>query len=307
MNTKQKTNWWIDLVIFAGFITTFFLNLTGVIVHQWIGLLSGVLAVLHFFLHLDWVERVSIRLFGKTSWRMRIYYALDVLLLMGFSGITFTGLVISTWLNLPLSNFTIWLNIHIIVSISALLVLLLKLVLHWRWISHFARNILSGPAAAPAKRVITQPVKAASDLMGRRQFLQVAGVVGGASFLALLNASKGLAGTAASSEDTAVNESAATTEVSAATEATATMEATPTTAATATTEATATSEATATTEVVATQAPVTNTQSTTNQSAAFSSSTACTVRCNRNCSYPGHCRRYVDTNNNNRCDLSECI
>ena len=301
MNTKQKTNWWIDLVLFAGFITTFFLNLTGVIVHQWIGILSGVLAVLHFFLHLDWVERVSIRLFGKTSWRMRTYYALDVLLLMGFTGITFTGLVISTWLNLSLSNFMIWLNIHIITSISTLVALLLKLVLHWRWISHFTRSIFPGLAVMPAKSVAAQPVKVSSDLIGRRQFLQVLGVVGGASFLALLNASKGLAGTAASSGDTAAAE-ASTPEAAAATGTTITSEAT------VTSEATATTESTATTEATATQIPVTSTVTTTiNQSSAAASNTGCTVRCNRNCSYPGHCRRYVDTNNNNRCDLGECI
>lgn len=27
--------------------------------------------------------------------------------------------------------------------------------------------------------------------------------------------------------------------------------------------------------------------------------------CNRDCSYPGHCRRYTDQNNNGRCDLGE--
>jgi hypothetical protein len=33
----------------------------------------------------------------------------------------------------------------------------------------------------------------------------------------------------------------------------------------------------------------------------------CVVRCNKGCSYPGHCRRYVDTNKNNRCDMGECL
>lgn len=34
---------------------------------------------------------------------------------------------------------------------------------------------------------------------------------------------------------------------------------------------------------------------------------ACTVRCGRRCFYPGHCRRYRDTNGNGRCDLGECV
>ena len=31
------------------------------------------------------------------------------------------------------------------------------------------------------------------------------------------------------------------------------------------------------------------------------------VCCQRGCSYPGHCRRYVDSNSNGRCDLGECL
>jgi hypothetical protein len=36
------------------------------------------------------------------------------------------------------------------------------------------------------------------------------------------------------------------------------------------------------------------------------SASTCTVQCNRRCSYPGHCRRYTDSNGNNRCDFGEC-
>lgn len=44
-----------------------------------------------------------------------------------------------------------------------------------------------------------------------------------------------------------------------------------------------------------------------NQSSSSSSSSNCTVRCRKACSFPGHCHRYVDTNNNNRCDFGECV
>jgi hypothetical protein len=42
-------------------------------------------------------------------------------------------------------------------------------------------------------------------------------------------------------------------------------------------------------------------------STTVTSNASCTVRCNKGCSYPGRCRRYVDTNNNGRCDLGECL
>jgi len=262
MNTEQKTNWWIDFTLFAGFITTFFLDLTGVTAHQWIGILCGVLVVYHLFLHLDWVGVVSKRFFGKASGQARTYYVLDVLLLLGFALIGVTGLVISTWLNLSLSNFTTWLNIHITISIATLVTLLWKLAFHWRWIVRTTRKIWAEPMTSPAQNVVVQSAKISSGRMGRREFLQVMGVVGAASFLALANASKGLA------ENVTTTESTVTEEVDTQT--------------------------------------TSNAVISSNQSSSSSSNSSCTVRCQKACSYPGHCHRYVDTNNNNRCDLGEC-
>jgi hypothetical protein len=36
-------------------------------------------------------------------------------------------------------------------------------------------------------------------------------------------------------------------------------------------------------------------------------SSACVVRCPNGCSYPGRCKRYTDSNGNNRCDWGECM
>lgn len=43
------------------------------------------------------------------------------------------------------------------------------------------------------------------------------------------------------------------------------------------------------------------------QAALTSTTSACTVRCGRRCSYPGHCGRYRDSNGNGRCDWGECL
>jgi hypothetical protein len=275
MNTKQKHNWWIDFVLFAGFITTFFLDLTGVEAHQWIGIFGGALAAYHLLLHLDWVEAVSKRFFTKTSGQARLYYVTDALLLLGFVLIGVTGLVISTWLNLSLSNFAAWLNIHITISIATLMILLLKLVFHWRWIVRTTRKIWAEPVMKPARNPAVQPAKVSSGHMGRREFLQVMCIVGAASFLALANASKSLAKTVASIE------TFATDEVD-------------------------TAETTVT-EDNNTQSNSNSVTSSNRSSSSSSSSSRCTARCRKNCSYPGHCHDYVDVNNNGRCDLGECV
>ncbi|HQP08880.1 MAG TPA: hypothetical protein PLY85_07660, partial [Anaerolineaceae bacterium] len=34
---------------------------------------------------------------------------------------------------------------------------------------------------------------------------------------------------------------------------------------------------------------------------------SCVVRCPRGCSFPGRCHKYTDSNNNQKCDLGECL
>ncbi len=65
MNKKQENHWWIDLLLFISFLTTFFLQLTGLIVHQWLGIVSIALAAFHLLLHQDWVKTIFNRFFHK--------------------------------------------------------------------------------------------------------------------------------------------------------------------------------------------------------------------------------------------------
>jgi len=256
MNTKQKTNWWIDILLFAGFILAFFLDLTGFSLHQILGMAIGAVALYHLFAHQQWVEAVTRRFFGKTSNQARLYYLIDFALLGGFFMIIATGLVISSWLNLTLVSYAAWRWIHVTASVTTLLAVCLKLALHWRWIVSTSKRIIARTDTAQTGTIVMRPSSHA-NLTGRREFLKVMGVVGGISLVALSQSLQGLQ--IPESEDTAA-ESATTTSTSS-----------------------------------------TTLFSTSNQQASVSSS----VQCNKGCSYPGHCRRYTDSNGNGRCDLGE--
>jgi hypothetical protein len=257
MFTDQKGKWWMDVILFAGFILAFFLDLTGVGLHQWIGLLIGGLAVYHLAAHWSWLEAVTERFFGHTSGRARLYYLIDIALLSGFGLMTATGLMISTWLNLELVSelvsYAAWLQVHIWVSIATLALTLVKLGLHWRWIAVAGKRSLKigEPARRPAVGAVSP---AARQGMSRADFLKVMGVTGLAGAAALVSAANGL-GSSAAGETQAVQEEAGQ-------------------------------------EAAAAQS---------------SGSSGCSVLCPRGCSYPGHCRRYQDSNGNGRCDLGECL
>lgn len=282
---KQSNNWWLDLMLFLCFLVAFMLDLTGVDIHQWLGMILFAFVFLHMARHFSWINCVFDNFFGKTSNRARGYALIDLLLLLAFLTITFTGLVISTWVNLYFTNYDPWLKVHIVSSISALGLLVLKVALHWRWIVHQAARIFK-PAGVNQGVVIPEATKAA---VSRRRFLSTMGLVGVSSFLAVSNVLPSLKQLVFEEEGTASNptQKANTTVV----------EAQPTQAA----PVSATQE-----QPTATTIPQVTDIPTAQPTQAF---VACSYGCRKgfHCAYPGRCRDYRDTNGNGLCDLGECI
>ncbi len=54
----QKHNWWIDSALFGAFLLTFFLDLTGLTLHQWLGVVAGALALYQLARHWTWTWAV---------------------------------------------------------------------------------------------------------------------------------------------------------------------------------------------------------------------------------------------------------
>ena len=293
MNNKQKTNWWIDILLLVSFLINFFMDITGLIVHQWIGIVSFAIAALHLLLHRKWVKSVSKRLFRKRSGKERVYFSIDAIILLGFSLIVISGVIMSTWLNLILPNYNVWRQVHITSSITTLVFVLLKLALHLRWLEQTMWKLLHNTVTVRTRPVFVETTNDNLKRVGRREFLISLGVVSTASIIALATASKSLAESVTSFETSEPEVNPTST----------------TATATSTPQATHTTEATAQpTSTVAspTQNP-TQTETPTVVNAVPLTENGCTVRCQRGCSYPGHCRRYTDANNNSLCDLGECL
>jgi len=192
-NNRAIFNWLIDLVLFGGFISLFFLEFTGLDVHQWLGLAGGGLALYHLIIHWPWVKAVSQRFFGRTTNQARLYYLVDLPLLLGFFSIIFSGLLISSWLNLDLGSAASGLTaLHTMISKITLGLLVFKIAIHWRWIVRTTRSISSWLNSETDREPVLQPVHesrtSAADL-GRRDFLKLMGVVGAVSATAAVQIS----------------------------------------------------------------------------------------------------------------------
>ncbi len=323
MKASPTAKWIVDAALLVGYCVAVWLDLTGLQLHQWIGVGVGLLTGYHLLTHLDWLTAVTRRFFGKTSPRARLYYLIDALMLGGFVTIGVTGLIISTWLNLTLDGMATLAAIHKWTAYLTLAALGVKLVLHRRWIVSVAGKFVKAPAAhrAPAGSPVAALATSGGASDGaapgmptrgytRRESLKLMGaaalstvaVVGVTTRVldALQARDNGSSSTVAvlatdpTPSSTTVAAAPATTTVAAA-------PATTTVAAAPTATTTVAVAPIATTTVAA--AP---TATTTIASVATVSVACISCRRGKHCSYPGDCRDYVDTNSNNLCDHGEC-
>ena len=143
-------------------------------------------------LHWDWVIAVTSRCFGRASGQARSYYLIDLALMLGFWLILVSGLVISTWLSASLEDYSVWRDLHVTLSISALVLVAIKIGAHWRWIISVARRYIFPPVAPQAKSaaILAEPVAAPRPAVvavnaSRRDFLKLMGLVGAAALLSI--------------------------------------------------------------------------------------------------------------------------
>ena len=307
---NNKINWWIDVLLFIGFILAFLLDVTGLPLHQWGGVFICVLAVYHLLRHWKWVVNILKRFYTKGIGQQRLRFAIDLILLLGFECILLTGLLISSWFDLPLENYLLVRNVHVIGSITTLLALLLKIALHVRWIAATARKIFrrqKTAAALPALPAVN------AQQMARRDMLRLMGTVGTASLAAILIGGRNTLSSLTQAKSAIIKEEATPIK-------------TPIPTNTPTPQAdmeTALAEPQVHTQrrnrgsrgeetsFITPTPSVDPIQSEMESQAAQLIPTAtpanCMVRCPKGCAYPGLCRRYTDENMNNLCDLGECL
>ena len=301
----QVKNWWIDAVMLAGYLFCFYLEFTGVIGHEWLGVGIGLLAVLHTWLHRDWVVRVTRRFFSGAGARSRWYYLVDILILLGFIVILETGLVISTWLNLDLVKYAAWLDIHTYASFTTLALLAVKVAIHWRWVVSIAGRIFDpekGMSPVRGLNPVPVPVPVNKDAVDRRRFLGLMGVVGMGSLLAVINVVRenSIFQTNSDVSASALGIAEDPTTIPPDTTAESVAQSSPAVAEPAMTGADATAEP----AVIGSPTALPTAEPTQETQVAMA---ACQVRCSKGCAFPGRCRRYVDQNGNGLCDLGECL
>ena len=191
MKTKTTLKNLVTLLLFASFLLAYFLDLTGLALHQWLGIAAAATAALHLIMHWQWVKAVTERFFGRTSGQARSFYLLDILLGSGLATITLTGMLISSWFNLAVSTYEFWRVAHVAASVVTMAALALKLALHWKCIAAMFK-----PTRVP-RLVTSRPFAAAfcrpdPKLVSRREALRVISTVSAVGLVGILRAASAL-------------------------------------------------------------------------------------------------------------------
>ena len=161
-NTKRKTNptkvnLFLDAAIFVAFLLALDPRLTGITIHEWLGLAGAAAVVVHLLLHWEWIVGVTRRFLGRTSGAARLNYVVDVLFFIDLVVISLSGLMVSQAL-LPLLGLAapggaFWLVAHALSADLAVVLVAVHAALHWKWIVNAVRRYVLRPAAAVGKRV----------------------------------------------------------------------------------------------------------------------------------------------------------
>lgn len=146
---KMKTNFYLDLFLVIIFLLLMEPKLTGLVLHELVGLAISLAFLTHIIFHWKWVVETTKKYF-KLNNRSRIKYILDILLFTGFITILISGLAISktinfSWLNLG-DDMVMWKNIHIASSYITILLIGVHVGLNWKWVMNTSKRLLKNNA-----------------------------------------------------------------------------------------------------------------------------------------------------------------
>lgn len=156
MTVSNKTNLIFDSLVFLAFLVLANPDMTGLSIHEWLGVAFLAALLTHLVLHWEWIAQVTLSFFQKLWHASRLNYVINLLFLVLMTGALFSGLMISesvlAFLGISVERSPVWQELHHTLSDASMLVLGLHLALHWKWIVNSLRRYLVQPVAGWFRR-----------------------------------------------------------------------------------------------------------------------------------------------------------
>ncbi|MDD3243391.1 MAG: DUF4405 domain-containing protein [Eubacteriales bacterium] len=184
----RKAKYVLDALMAAAFLLLMDTSVTGLAVHEWLGIALCAVFVLHKALNWKWIVNTT-RRFGALSARVRFMYVLDAVLLVMMSALLLSGLLISRVVLPQTVTRAGWALAHGILSWGTLALLGVHVGLHWKAILLQVRKLLHLRAYSTVRTVLCRVVSGLLALLGiyglvrtsSRMLSQTLAVAGGTS------------------------------------------------------------------------------------------------------------------------------
>jgi hypothetical protein len=136
---RVRSNLVVDVGIGTAFLVAANPPLTGLAIHEWLGLAFAATLVVHLVLHWEWLVTATRSLFVRQGRGKRLNYAVDACLFVALTAVTLSGLLISKHvlaaLGLPSQPGRAWQGIHSLAANVSIAALGVHLGLHWNWLA----------------------------------------------------------------------------------------------------------------------------------------------------------------------------
>jgi cytochrome b561 len=127
----------VDVALLIAFIIDSNTQLTGIPVHEWLGLAFGIGFVVHLALHWDWVMRTARQIFSSAPVRERIKWSVDIALYVMLGAAVVSGWYISRHaapaFGVARIDETFFRGLHSTTADLSVLLVAVHLGLNWRW------------------------------------------------------------------------------------------------------------------------------------------------------------------------------
>jgi len=157
-----KRNLLIDVIIFVLFLTVYEVKATGETIHEWLGIVIGAIIIIHIILHWKWLVQKT-KQFIEIRTSIKIRYIIDILIFIGFTTVSFTGIMMSKsvlpsfGIELPKSHF--WREIHSLSVDLTLFLTAIHFALNWKWIvKNFGQCIIQPIKNRMGSKIAVQTV-----------------------------------------------------------------------------------------------------------------------------------------------------
>ena len=148
----NKTNLLLDFGVFAGLLVAAAPGLTGLPVHEWLGVAFAGAILTHLLLHWKWITEVALHFLRKLFHQSRLQFVIDSALFIAFIAVMLSGLMISrnvlALIGIATARNSLWNSIHPLAANATVLLAGLHFATHLSWVVGMTKRYVQNPIAS---------------------------------------------------------------------------------------------------------------------------------------------------------------